>query len=398
MTAQLDSPAHLATELPAAGRRNELLRGVRGALPLWLASRVSVAVAVFAAGWLLRPPGARDVPSWLAGWYHWDVAQYQKVAEFGYFSPEYTDRTEAFFPGFPLLLRLVHVVVPNWTAAGLLVSAVAGAVAVVALWLLADLDSGERAATHAVTYCVLFPYAVFLVAGYSEAPFLAFVTTSWLAARRDRWLLAGVLGAGATSVRVTGLAFAAALVVQYAVQRAGSGGLGDRARRLLRPDLVWLALPGLPVLAYLTYLHSVTGRWDAYQEAQRAGWGRDTISPITTFQNTLAMARNLDQGADFLWSARVEIAAMAIGLVLTIVLLAGRRYGEATFVGLNVALLSVSTYYNASARSLLVWFPLYLLLGRLSARWDGLRLALVAVFAPLMVVLAIGFHTGTWLG
>ena len=77
-------------------------------------------------------------------------------------------------------------------------TAVAGAVAIMGLYLLAAQEDGERAGRHAVVYLALFPYAVFMFAGYSEALFLAFATTAWLAARRDAWWIAGLLGAGAS--------------------------------------------------------------------------------------------------------------------------------------------------------------------------------------------------------
>jgi hypothetical protein len=197
--------------------------------------------------------------------------------------------------------------------------------------------------------------------------------------------------------------FGAALAVQYLTQRARGGAgreAGARAafRRVARPEIGWLALPVVPVVAYLAYLRTYTGRWDSYQVALREGWGRDTISPITTFTNTLAQARNLDQGADYLWSARAEILAVLLGVVLTAVLLLQRRYGEATFVGLNVSLLSVTTYYASSVRALMVWFPVYLLLARLTARRDGLHLLVVSVCAPLLLVTSIAFHQGSWLG
>ena len=51
---------------------------------------------------------------WLAGWDSWDATILREVAEKGYGSSE---QYSAFFPGFPLVLRLVHLVVPSWTAA-----------------------------------------------------------------------------------------------------------------------------------------------------------------------------------------------------------------------------------------------------------------------------------------
>ena len=54
----------------------------------------------------------------------------------------------------------------------------------------------------------------------------------------------------------------------------------------------------------------------------------------------LSAARDLDQGAEYAWSFRAEILSVAVGLVLTVVLLVQRRWGEGTYVGLSVAALA----------------------------------------------------------
>ena len=117
----------------------------------------------------------------------------------------------AFFPGLPALLRAGHSLGLGYPLAGLVVSAVALAVAAVALSRLGDLDGPSGAGLLAVVGLVAAPSAVFLAAGYSEAVFLAFAVPAWLAARRGRWWLAGLLGAGASTVRVSGLFLAAGL-------------------------------------------------------------------------------------------------------------------------------------------------------------------------------------------
>jgi hypothetical protein len=370
-------------------------------LPLWIASRIAVVLLAVVGAWLVVPVDRRELPGFLELWHQWDVAQFQKVAEFGYFSDAYDDRTEAFFPGLPLLLRVVHLVVPDWTAAGLLVSFVAGAVALVALWRLAEQESGPVVARHCVLYVVLFPYSVFLAAGYSEALFLAFAVPAWLAARIGAWPLACLLAAGATATRITGVVLVVGLAVELLAQtlrgRSPDTTAVQALRRLL-PRLALLAIPVLPVVAYFGYLHAKTGRWDAYAEALRVGWGRDSVSPVSAFTTTLAQARNLDQGTAYLWSWWAEMGALAIGLVVTLLLLAGRRWGEAAYVGTNVALLSTSTYYASGTRALLVWFPAFLLLARWTARHPQAHLFVVAVMAPLAAAITIAFTRATWLG
>ena len=361
----------------------------RDALAVWWGSRLALAVLVLAASWQLSGATAGTVPGFLERWDRWDVGLLRKVAEFGYagYPEDYPDRgIEAFFPGFPLVLRLVHTVVPDWTAAGLLISLLAGSVAMPALARLAELDgvSGRRA----VLALVLSPYAVFLAAGYSEALFLACALPGWLAARSGRWRLASVLLAGTALVRVSGLFLAVGLVVEYLVVRRGRP---DR-------DAPWLVLPFLALLGYAGYLYTLTGDWLAWQHAQTVGWGRELTAPWTALSTTLAAARNPAESAEYVWSFAAEIVAVAVGVGLTVLLLARRRWGEATYVGLSVTALATSTYYLSVARATLLWWPLWVLLAAGAQRWPRLGLGLACVSVPLMAVGALTFTHGLWLG
>jgi hypothetical protein len=366
----------------------------RAVLPLWVGSRVAIVLLTIGAGWLLPAGDRGPTPRFLDQWHHWDTDLFRKVAEHGYFPPANTDRTEVFFPGQPAAMRLVHLVVPDWIAAGMVVSAVAGLVACLALHRLSASEDGVEAGRRAVLYLVLFPYAVFLFAGYSEALFLAFATTAWLAARRDSWWLAGLLAAGASATRVTGVALGLALGVQYLVQRWPV----HRWRSLVRSDVPALLLPAVPVVAFVTYLHAKTGHWDAYQRAQWEGWGRRTGSPLEGWRMTWQFATTGGQRREFLWSWRAELLAMAIGVMVAVVLLLTRRWGEATYVGTNVLLLSMSSFFASGVRGLLVWFPAFLLLARLSVRARWLHPVVLTLFAPLCALTVLAFTSGTWLG
>ena len=79
----------------------------------------------------------------LNAWQRWDWDRYLTIAEYGYTSgkgPAYDSDIVAFFPGYPLVLRAVHLVVRNWVASGLLISLVAGAVACIALARLTEFE------------------------------------------------------------------------------------------------------------------------------------------------------------------------------------------------------------------------------------------------------------------
>ena len=82
----------------------------------------------------------------MRSWQNWDAVRLADIAQYGYFSPAeqlYPDQI-AFFPGFPAALDVVHAIVRQWTVSGLIVSFVAGAVAVVALSRIAELRLPAR--------------------------------------------------------------------------------------------------------------------------------------------------------------------------------------------------------------------------------------------------------------
>lgn len=360
----------------------------RSALAVWLGSRAAVAVLVIAAARQLAGARSDAVPGFLERWDRWDVGLFRKVAEHGYGGyPElYPDRgIEAFFPGFPLVLALVHRVVPDWTAAGLLVSLVAGAGAAVWLARVAALDGlpGHRA----VLYLVLSPYAVFLAAGYSESLFLALALPAWECARRGHWRAAGLLVAGACLVRISGLFLALGLVVHLLAGRPPS-----------RRGAAWLAAPFTVLLGHAAYLHALTGDWLRWLHAQGEGWGREATAPWTALRTTLAAATDPTAGAEYAWSFRAEIAAVAVGVLVTVLLVRRARWGEATYVGLSVAALATSTFYLSVARATLLWFPLWLLLVEAAQRRAWVHPAYVWLSAPLMAVGVVTFTSGRWVG
>lgn len=350
----------------------------------WLLSRVSVALLVLAGGAQVLGQGTAG---FVHRWDRWDASYFVEVARVGYGGyPAHPGDKDiaAFFPGLPLVLRAVHLVVPDWTAAGLLVSLVAGAVASVYLARLAALDGVDGG--RAVLYLVLSPYAVFLAAGYSEALFLALALPGWWAARRGQWPLAALLVAGACAVRVSGAFLAAGLVVEFAVT----------CRQWRRAP--WLVAPFAVLAGFAAYLHHVTGDWLAWQHAQAEGWGRHLTAPLTALRATVDAALHSGLGPEYRWSFGAEVVAVGVGLALTAVLLARRSWGEATYVGLSVAALATSSFYLSVARATLLWFPLWLLLAEVAARRPWLHTTYVVVATPLMAASVLTFTAGRWVG
>ncbi|NUR85217.1 MAG: hypothetical protein HOY71_14125, partial [Nonomuraea sp.] len=257
----------------------------RDALLLWLGSR---------AGLLVSTLLGVTLAEYAAKWRQWDAGLFITIAQYGYDGEPGKPRDDglpAFFPGLPVALRALHLVVPDWAACGLLISLVAGAVAMVALARLAEFEGASG--WMAVLALLLLPMAVFLAAGYSESLFLAFAIPAWLAARLGRWPEAVALAAGASCVRITGLFLAVALVVEFVRSKETPRRAG------------WLVVPFLPLVAYSYYHYTRSGDWLAWKHAQEAGWGRDFVWPWQAFRTTWGSATGND---DFAVAFRMEIA------------------------------------------------------------------------------------------
>lgn len=316
---------------------------------------------------------------------NWDVAHYLGIAENGYAEPN----SIAFFPGWPLLVRLASLTGLPALWAGVLLALAASGVAAAALHRLAG-------APAAIAW-LLAPTAVFTLVPYTESLFCAAAFWAWERATAKQWGAAAVLAALAASVRVSGLFLIAALAV-LALTQAGSSR--ERGRRLL-----WLALPVSVVAAYVGYLFSVTGRWTAWFDAQASGWARGFAWPWDSLRHTLEV---LEPGAyadhpEWQWVFLAELVSMAVGLLVTAICLVQRRWAEATWVGLQVLAFATSYWFMSVNRAVLLWFPLWMLLGRLAESrrrlptWRAVLIGLAV--AGALVVQAVWswlFFTGRW--
>lgn len=424
---------------------------------MWASSRAAV---LLLSVYERYATGSGKASSWLGLWQHWDWYRYLTIAEYGYTSgkgPAYDENLTAFLPGYPMALKAVHVVVPDWAAAGLLLSLIAGAVAVVALARLTEFEysrrrpdgsaeDARRSARTAVLLLVCAPAAVFLAAGYTESLFLAFAIPGWLAARRGNWLRAGILLAAACTIRINGLFVLAGVVVMFLASRP-TGRDWARASGLLLP----VAAAG----AYAAYLKDITGDWLDWLHAEKRGWSRSLTNPVTAWRTSWDRAfgsggggrqfggpsggggfggsggggfsggpgqsggfggggpqqstpggtaggggghQLAGVGTFDVWAYRFELIAAVVGIITVFWLAGRRRWAELVYVGISVLALITSTSYMSIPREMLLWWPLWV--G--AAIWlSARRVALAAVLAAsglLMVSTALLYLSGQWAG
>jgi hypothetical protein len=210
---------------------------LRHLLGLFLLSRVWTAAWVYLGHWrrpYLSPVlgGWPGVESWLLNpWTSYDSQYYIEIARSGY-----RLKTAAFFPLYPLLLRLAGTDEVALAAWGVVLSNACFALALVLAYRLARLDYSEATARRAAWVLAFFPSGAVFSAVYTESLFLALLLAAFLLARRERWLAAGCLGFLASLTRNPGVLIFAALALEFAAAYR-------RTRRLEMLPLAGLALP-----------------------------------------------------------------------------------------------------------------------------------------------------------
>jgi hypothetical protein len=341
---------------------------------------------IFAACWLLI----------LAAWYgsdtiyglnhpwtwHFlfkDAGWYLRVAEQGYparlHRPYVTpDGAAAFFPLFPMLIRLAaYLTGGNYAIGGLIVSLVSGMAAALGVWGLAARICDRRVADLAVVLFCFFPGAMTFGMLYSDPLGVALAASALLALVSRRWLLAGIIGAAATAEGPTLIA----IVVAAAIAAAQAIWSRREWRALIAP-----ALTPLGVLAFFGYLGRRYHDYAFWSWVERKGWGQ-----------------HIDWGAQtlhiILWNypgAHRDKLVSVVYIIMLVVALAGSVLMIATRLPPPVSLFGVLVVLAflispATPRPRAVWFAFPIFIGAAAKLPRALYWPILALSAAGLVFL-----------
>jgi hypothetical protein len=218
----------------------------------------------------------------------WDGIWYVTIAEHGYRRAGLTP----FFPLYPLLMRVVAWIVRSYVLAGVLVSVVSFAIALVLLHRLAKEEFSARVADSTVLLLAFAPLSLFFTAVYTESLFLALLVGTFYLARKQRFILASLTAAAAALTHIEGVLLVAPLALMYWRSRGGTFLL----RRLWSGSMASLALPLVALAGFFVYLHTQGYSWLApVTNANSTGYSRTLVgTPVMIW-------RALDAGLTGLW-------------------------------------------------------------------------------------------------
>jgi hypothetical protein len=358
----------------------------------------------------------------LEGWLRFDGNWYRNIVEEGYTYNTEIASTVAFFPAYPMAIRVVGFFVRDVALGAIIVSALAGFGASILYYRWCADRLSPLAARTSLLVLLLFPYAWYLFgAVYADSLFLLAVVSAFVLLERDRPVLAGLAGAVATGCRPVGLAVVLGLVLRT-LERRGALQLGFLRRigvrdrpasterepsyprddaselavavpllaldlRALRPSDfgVLLSLAGL--VGWSLYLWHRWGDPTLFVDVQRLPpWDQDP-GPATWFK--LDFFDSLRSYPDWAYNWAILFqAALAIGALL-VVLAAARRFGwgYATYV---IAVIGIpligSKDFQGIGRYLLAAFPLFAVAGELLVDRPRTKVAVLGASTVALLV------------
>jgi hypothetical protein len=334
----------------------------------------------------------------LSYWAKWDSQWYVQIARDGYSYQPLRQSNVAFFPVYPLAMRLVaRFTGDNLVLAGFLVSNLAFLLALVFLYRLAALELGDRAAAQrTVFYLAFFPTAFFFSSVYTESVYLLLAVAAVYFARVRFWLGAAVAGLLASATRNLGVLLVALVFWEWLRYRGWRVTQIHRAaawRNLWRGltghwhELILIAAIPLGLLFYMLFLKMNYERPLAFVEVQ-AAWGRQNIGPVAVLLRELpALLRDGVTRGNLSRTLNVGAVLAVLGMVPFI----WRRLGEGYAIYVLILLLvPLASSAMSIIRYVLPLFPVFIVLGAWGRR-PALDRALLGGFAVLLGVLTTIF-------
>ena len=302
------------------------------------------------------------IPS-IWSWGGFDGIHYLTISESGYVA----DFTQAFFPFFPWVIGIFSKYLSlNSLYSALLVGNLSLLAATCLFWLLLRIDFKAGQSRQIILSLLFFPTAFFFGAVYGESFFLSLVFGSFLAARKKKWLLAGIIGAMATGTRFVGIFLIPALAVEYWLQLKESGQSIKQVKFTSIIPVLSICLVSLGLIAYMIYSKQHFNdalKFIHSQPAFGASRSDKIILLYQVFWRYVKMSVTVDFFSLLYYRISMEMLSAVIFLALGLISFKKTRLSYAIFGFLSFLTPTLTGTFSSMPRYILVMFPVFIMIG-----------------------------------
>jgi Gpi18-like mannosyltransferase len=315
-------------------------------------------------------------PRWLTTMAHFDGVHYLTIIEEGY---EGTGLIQAFFPLYPLLVKLLTFNIFNPLYVGLLVS------------FFSILGTGYFLhrlfrSKDLLLLMLCLPTAFFLAGLYTESLFLMLSLAAYSYAKERHFVVAGCFGFLAGLTRLQG--FLLAILLLFEVRRTYAP----------KSAYIWALMPVFGLFTYMTYLWFLFGDPVLFLSVQRefgAQRGAGVLIPvITPLIRYLKIFMSVPVWSHAYFVALQEFLIAVGGFGLAAILLKRKEFGLGLYALSSLLLPTLTGTLSSMPRYVLVIFPLFLVLSQVLT--GRKKLVTLIIFAILQVINLALFTQGLW--
>lgn len=384
-------------------------------LLVWFTSRFIIWVAG-TAGHILLPFDPKTEPwnavesvqslNWMA---HWDSGWYSSIVTHGYYYDEGRPSSVAFFPLYPLVVKMLTMVTQHVALTGIVLSHVLFGVA---LWLFVSLLKQKKIEDDkiiAATWLLaLFPGGIFYSFHYSESLFLTLVLAVFYFCEKYQLRYAVPFALLASATRVPGVIMWG-IVGLYWFRECGwrpgqRDTLADYQSIIYKMaqnygTILLIMLCPLGLVAYMGYLYLEFGDPWLFFKAQQS-WGKEQLGVLYVFiKNLTAIFEAMLLKED---DINAQMLRRFYELLFTLIAMAAairiwKRIGPeyALFIIISL-LMAMNSAITSNIRYVAVLFPVFIYLGLVIPSY--LRLPVYLCSMALAAVFASVYANGSFIG
>ena len=194
-----------------------------------------------------------------------DAPHYMEIAQNGYTAVGEHANKIVFYPLFPLLLRIFSVFIRSYAVTGLVISYASFGLASAYMYKLMRIDHDAEKSLDALLLLFMAPYGMFFGSIHTESLFLILSVMTVYYARKENWLIAGIVGFFAALSKTQGMLLVVPVVYELII-------CGARDKKINLKGLFALLIP-LGFAVYLCINKAVQGDFFAFTEHQaKAPW------------------------------------------------------------------------------------------------------------------------------
>jgi len=264
-------------------------------------------------------------------------------------------------------------------------------------------QTGEEVARRTLLYLCIFPTAFFFFAAYNESLFLLLVAGAFLAMRRQRWWLAGLLGCLAALTRSAGLLLVVPYLYEVWQGLYPGRGFGNWRMGVTLRALAPILLIPLGTCIYSFYCWKVTGNPLEFAAVQYH-WARELSWPWVGFWH-VGFELFLNQPFGSFNEVHILLDLCATLGFIFLIILGWRKIRMSYSIWMALLLLYILLTPSVGQRDPLIsnqrfvleMFPAFITLALISLQKPRLHQALLLLFPILLATLSLLFVMGRWM-